>query len=76
LPYLSSNHYFIFLHILQIVILGLSAGFISAARLALPLRMGAAVALTPLVDKYVTSKFLPSTSTENNEKARGASEIP
>lgn len=48
------------------LIIGLSAGFASAARLALPLRFAAAVALIPTVDKYITKPFIAKES--NNSK--------
>lgn len=40
------------------IILGLSAGFVSAARLALPIRFAAAVVMIPTVDKYITKPFI------------------
>ena len=40
------------------VIIGLAAGIVSAARLALPLRLAAALALTPVIDRLITQKYL------------------
>eukprot|EP00899_Mesostigma_viride_P012265 jgi/Mesvir1/21039/Mv08087-RA.1 len=45
-------------------LVGLAAGFVTGVRLLVPIRMGAAVALIPTVDKYIVQKFMPKTEEE------------
>lgn len=40
---------------------GLTAGFLTFARLVVPLRIALALALTPAMDKYVVKGFLKRT---------------
>ena len=51
------------------VIIGLAAGIVSAARLALPLRLAAALALTPVIDRLITQKHLKTGTGPETEKS-------
>ena len=49
-------------------IFALSATFVTAIRLAVPLRLGVAVALTPWVEDNVTKRYLLSSDDDDNQK--------
>lgn len=49
-------------------IFALSATFITAIRLAVPLRLGVAVALTPWVEEKITKRYLISSDDDDNQK--------
>ena len=49
-------------------ILALSATFITAIRLAVPLRLGVAVALTPWVENNITKRYLIASDDNDNQK--------
>jgi hypothetical protein len=46
-------------------LVGIAAGFVTVVRFAVPLRMGAALALTPTVDRLVVKRLL---SAPNDDK--------
>ncbi|CAM9174697.1 unnamed protein product [Discosporangium mesarthrocarpum] len=61
---------------------GLSAGFLTFARLVVPLRIAAALALTPAMDKYVIKRFFnkgdaaaPAEVTSEGPGPEGAVEV-
>lgn len=53
---------------------GLSAGFLTFARLVVPLRIALALALTPAMDKYVVKGFLKK-GDETEEMATEEAEV-
>lgn len=50
-----------------IQLFGLTAGFLTFARLVVPLRIALALALTPAMDKYVVKGFLKKTDGAEEE---------
>jgi len=46
-------------------IAGLAATFVTGVRFLVPVRMGAALALTPLCDKYLVKPFSKGTGDDN-----------
>ena len=56
-------------------ILGLSAVFLSAARLAVPLRLGVALACVPFVEENITTKFLKNDNRNNNSNSNSVENV-
>lgn len=58
-----------------IQLFGLTAGFLTFARLVVPLRIALALALTPAMDKYVVKVFFNKGDAAASEKGDGAEAV-
>ena len=56
-------------------ILGLSVTFLTAARLAVPLRLGVALACVPFIEENITKKFIKKSDSDSGNDSNSVKNV-